>query len=293
MLPSIFDAPLKVDFANSKPLSVVATGATIAVVGDMPAISVTNGGNVKIRGLTSTSERHIICGQQGTTATSSLSMDDSVLSSLGNMARLEVRNCKLRITRSEMKLNAPSGLLDDADVELDRVHISGTSNNLDLFQSARVRLTVTNSLLENVYVNDLFPTDTGPPGSHFVFAYDTFVQDASIDMCSGETYPFRTVLFENSIVVNTGTRDAFDATNPANCTFLNTIAYPQAASAPMNTIVSDPQFVNAVGGDFHLKASSPAIDAAMGGMIDPGPDLDGNARPLGAKPDLGAYERAP
>jgi hypothetical protein len=53
--------------------------------------------------------------------------------------------------------------------------------------------------------------------------------------------------------------------------------------------IADPQFVNVGGGDYHLKAGSPAIDSAAS----PAPfntDYDGKAVPSGAGPDMGAYE---
>jgi hypothetical protein len=43
--------------------------------------------------------------------------------------------------------------------------------------------------------------------------------------------------------------------------------------------------------DYHLTAGSPAIDQAVGSAVPV--DLDGNARPVGAAPDLGAYEYTP
>ncbi|MFL5761933.1 MAG: right-handed parallel beta-helix repeat-containing protein [Thermomicrobiales bacterium] len=43
------------------------------------------------------------------------------------------------------------------------------------------------------------------------------------------------------------------------------------------------------GGDYHLKASSPAIDAGTS-LADVASDLDGNSRPIGARFDVGAYE---
>src|SRR5262249_34524201 len=46
------------------------------------------------------------------------------------------------------------------------------------------------------------------------------------------------------------------------------------------------------GSDFHLLATSPAIDAGVGIAAGaPSFDLDGNPRPVGAGVDLGAYER--
>jgi len=55
-----------------------------------------------------------------------------------------------------------------------------------------------------------------------------------------------------------------------------------------HTLFTDPLFVDLSQDDFHLQASSPAID----GSIDIGltTDLDGNPRPQGAGYDVGAYE---
>lgn len=71
-----------------------------------------------------------------------------------------------------------------------------------------------------------------------------------------------------------------------------------------NNIDADPLFVDAAGGDLHLMASSPAIDAgatalavaddadadADGNVVELGPDLDLLARLSGSAVDLGAYE---
>jgi hypothetical protein len=64
--------------------------------------------------------------------------------------------------------------------------------------------------------------------------------------------------------------------------------------AAYNTVKMDPKFVNFVatgGGDYHLAADSPAIDAGTATNA-PADDLDGRARPQGAAHDIGAYEFA-
>jgi hypothetical protein len=53
-----------------------------------------------------------------------------------------------------------------------------------------------------------------------------------------------------------------------------------------------PLFVNAAAGDYREAAGSPTIDAGVSDQLD-ALDFDGNARVLGAGPDIGAYEFVP
>jgi parallel beta-helix repeat protein/predicted outer membrane repeat protein len=59
----------------------------------------------------------------------------------------------------------------------------------------------------------------------------------------------------------------------------------------------DPLFVDAAGGNYHLQAGSPCIDAGDNSLVPPGvtTDLDGNPRiyPEGGTVDMGAYEYQP
>ncbi len=56
--------------------------------------------------------------------------------------------------------------------------------------------------------------------------------------------------------------------------------------------VADPGFQDPSAGDFHLRSDSPLIDAAAN-LDDIVRDKDGNIRPQGAGPDIGAYELVP
>jgi hypothetical protein len=71
----------------------------------------------------------------------------------------------------------------------------------------------------------------------------------------------------------------------SGCSVASTIAGPIGVIGGENT---DPRFVKAAGGDFHIGDNSPAID-----RVDLGPDHDfeGDPRPNGARWDLGADER--
>ncbi|PYV20952.1 MAG: hypothetical protein DMG24_21075, partial [Acidobacteria bacterium] len=63
---------------------------------------------------------------------------------------------------------------------------------------------------------------------------------------------------------------------------------------PTGTVSANPQFVNYTGdskGDYHLKSTSPAIDAGTSNDA-PAYDYDGNSRPQGSAWDMGAYEFA-
>ena len=60
-------------------------------------------------------------------------------------------------------------------------------------------------------------------------------------------------------------------------------------SAGAHEISQDPLFVNPENRDYHLRSSSPCIDAADSEKA-PEEDLDGNPRPLGQGYDMGAHE---
>jgi hypothetical protein len=62
-----------------------------------------------------------------------------------------------------------------------------------------------------------------------------------------------------------------------------------ASYTSTNNISKDPMFENPQGFDFRLRSTSPAVDSATSQMA-PTVDLVGNRRPLGAAPDIGAYE---
>jgi len=65
-----------------------------------------------------------------------------------------------------------------------------------------------------------------------------------------------------------------------------------------NCVFADPQFVDAAGGDYHLKDTSPCIDAGDNSLVPSSvvKDLDGNQRIVDGNNngtpavDIGAYE---
>ncbi|HEY74959.1 MAG TPA: DUF5123 domain-containing protein [Thermoflexia bacterium] len=102
----------------------------------------------------------------------------------------------------------------------------------------------------------------------------------------------------NNIIVShtTGIYVYPDPTNEVTAT--HTLFYGNGADTSGGVVTStdeiggDPLFVNPAGGDYHLRAGSPAIDA---GTAVPWltTDLDGDQRPLCVGYDVGADEYVP
>jgi hypothetical protein len=291
LLPGVFATTLSVP-PSATAVEIVATDATIAA---LTAVSVKDGARAKIRGLTMVSLNFgIDCG---TTASpkSSLEIRDSVISNGDNLASLvAASNCSLDISRSELRLgNSDGGAIavgTDTTFVGDRLHISGAINPEFGTFGQRVSVKLTNSVLDNVLF--LFNTnDTAGTGSQISVAYSTLVMTSQFNdlLCPNDSgTPFRHLLFENNIIVALGSTAALEGTG---CTMTNNILSPQA-SPPATNIVADPQFVDVVAKDFRVRSGSPAIDAAKApSTIFSDHAFDGTPRPVGPKPDIGAFEQ--
>jgi len=140
-------------------------------------------------------------------------------------------------------------------------------------------------------VNSLITGNSGAAGG---------VRLGSGNMDAGSLTMFNSTVADNAGSAGIEVEDggAFSMTNsivwgnagPAlGCTGTCAVDYSDVEGgwAGTGNIDSDPLFINAAGGDYHLMAASPAIDAgtAVGAPPD---DLDGNLRD--GSPDMGAYE---
>jgi hypothetical protein len=96
------------------------------------------------------------------------------------------------------------------------------------------------------------------------------------------------LVFSNNIVFGNATTTTANQVDGANCTWRYSDLGPLPVAGPGNLAV-DPQFADLVHDDYHLQASSPLRDAADP-MAMQAVDLDGDSRPQGAAPDMGADE---
>ncbi|HUJ63291.1 MAG TPA: choice-of-anchor Q domain-containing protein [Kofleriaceae bacterium] len=165
---------------------------------------------------------------------------------------------------------------------------------------AQATVRVTNSVISN---------QTGPdgafiggellgssPGSMFV-SFSTVVNSlvkcgSGVPICAAGTAPGACI--DNSIVFNGGSDVPSDTVSGSACNATYVLAYPQSSALVggndmlgVNPALSDPG-----NGDYHLQASSPAVDAADPSATDP-IDYDGVSRPQGPRSDLGAFEYKP
>lgn len=292
MLPGNYTSPLQATFATGDLVYVVATGANMIVIGDKAAIVVDGGAKIDIRNLTSTSERLVQCGLASTDAPiSSVRLQDSMLTMVGNSVGLQIQRCELSMYNVEFfSASTMLGTADDSAFSADRLYVHAREGSGTLIiAGARVTVDVVNSVLDYVQLV-AFLNDTGPPGTSLRFAYSTILLADSTNICNGTLPSYVSFAFENSILAVASSDDVFASTTA--CRFTSTLLTRQA-SPPPGTTVGDPKFVNFAARDFHLSSGSPAIDAATAGSRSTDHDLEGAPRPQGSSSDLGAYEFRP
>ena len=291
LLPETFTSSLRV--GQSQTVNIVATGASIIPADASPAMEVTDGGAVTIRGVRLTQITPISC-KSTVSARSTVSLRDAALFVLGNTVALDLSRCSLVLSNTDIEMNGSeivAGMADDTTLHGDRLNIHGSTSHYIFASGSRMELQLTNSRLVDVGFA-LHSTDTAAPGTVFTLAQDTLAFSLQSSLgCDTTPSAFLKVRYENAIIASLG---PFDPVTGTNCSFTNTLLSRQS-SPPSGTLVGDPEFVDPTMRDYHLKATSAAIDAAVPSLygLDASVDLDGTSRPQGVMPDLGAYERVP
>ena len=120
--------------------------------------------------------------------------------------------------------------------------------------------------------------------------FNTMVLEQNTLNCATNSgSPFRTSRYENNIVISSQP----SAVNGTDCTLSNNVLVPFTGTLGTN-IPLDPQFEDAGTKNYRLKATSPAMDAAVPTANLPATiDFAGVSRPQGGAADIGAFERQP
>ena len=218
-----------------------------------------------------------------------------------------------------LQLNAdvsqgPPGIITGAVLENNVIWNNGTAGgaaiNLDGVQSSIVR----NNLLYGNHASGIacFQGD-GAAGPTGMFIANNTIDQASdgrwallVKSSAGPNVARNNILFNRNparggIVYGDATDLAdldsdfniLDAVSPDDGGTRITLAIWQSAGHETHSFSSSLSslFVNTAGGDYHLVAGSPAIDAGQAVAVPA--DLEGRPRPVGPAWDIGCYEYAP
>ncbi len=117
----------------------------------------------------------------------------------------------------------------------------------------------------------------------------------SVSRETGYVNNYKNNVFINNIAYNNDV-NYFATVSGTDNIFRNNIGWKgtnQISSSHIqdhNLFNKDPEFVDPESGNFHLKDTSPAIDAGSSDLA-PGTDFDGNPRPRGNGYDIGSFEK--
>jgi hypothetical protein len=163
---------------------------------------------------------------------------------------------------------------------------------IDVTDPIGTKVHVTNSVFTNVRDMHISQGETD-------IQFSTFINLASPADCTGDTTPgdHGKRIYSNNLFVNTMNKDNAAG---STCFYHYNLMVPQIADVPNSdhlivlpsVELANPRLKDIAGGDFHVLAGSPAIDAAdPAATLDH--DLDGHKRPEGPRRDLGAFEFTP
>jgi hypothetical protein len=293
MLPGVYTDAISINAATSAPYRVVATGATIAA--QIP-IAVMDGGKLEVRGISLAATQVAVQCDSSNGADTEVQLVDSLLKSNSASQLIYIGKCVVRLQHCEVDSGSnaiQAGVFIMGDLggfTADRSYLHGvTPFGIGAF-GTRVGVGISNSVLENVFFS-WNTSDTSAPGSSITLAYNTIhPSSGAVDCTPNSGSAHRAWRVENNIIFGESSSSALRG---SDCMVSHNIIFPYT-DAPGTNIVADPQFVDQVNHNYHLKNTSPAVDSAVSSNFSIAkPDFDGVARPQGRAPDIGAYEYKP
>jgi hypothetical protein len=281
---------------NGKDVAFHGDGATLNAPAGAPAMDVQQGAHVRVEGLdivnlgTSVA---VYCN--GSPQTPSLDVVDASVDSVGTP--FVFQGCTGAISRSTVHCRTSTTQIilaaPTTNLTINRSILDGGDGVWADGANSLVR--VTNSLITNqtgpngAFVgSNLFGNGPGSVTVSFSTVIGSIIKcGASASSCAGGTGTGSCI--DNSIVFASALNPSADVVQGA-CTVNYSLVTPQstALAGSNNLPGAEPQFKSA-SGDYHLQASSPAVDAGDPAATN-NADYDGVTRPQGARRDMGAFE---
>ena len=273
---------------TNKTLVIFGTGATIASAGANSVFEVDDGARLRINGASLTApvqQSAISCGGSSS-ASHVLELFRATLVSpsttlAGNPCTMTIDQSVIRSTGTGYSL----AFVTPSVITVNRTQFVGTGQGIAALGTPTV--TITNSTFKNM----------GTAANHGVFqgggfnvSFSTFV-DTMIE-CGGSGAIGLTL--DSSIAFWSSSGAPTDEiTNQVNCTSVtNSVITPSSQPVGATNINANPMLKNVAGDDYHLLATSPALDHGNPSSTN-NIDFDGVMRPQGAQRDSGAFEFKP
>lgn len=202
---------------------------------------------------------------------------------------IDARGARVWVTGNHITGSGDDGLKTEQIGEGITISANRIFNNAAMGIAIRTTpaFTITNNFIGDHISNTIELEDSGQG----VIYHNTLVGSSAGQQGKGiEIEGPMTVAIKNNIVINH--EIGVTAIPTAVVTLDHTLLWNNASDPLSGAVVvaADPQFVDLAGYDYHLQETSPAIDA--GTDVGVSTDIDGDARPQDAAPDLGADEIA-
>jgi hypothetical protein len=278
-----------------KDVSIHGQAATLTALGNNTALDIQGGAHVRVLGLT-------IANQGGDSAmycnASDATFDMSAIAVTSDGGVMTTQDCTGSISGSRLRstsLSTPNIFAAAGNVTIDRSVIDGGNGVLSEGGTTLVRIK------NSIFVNQL--GSYGPfsgsalfanngPGSMFV-SFSTVIGSVvkcaqASPKCAGGTGAGSCI--DNSIIFAPALNGTADVVQ-GNCKVDYSVVTPQSTqlTGANNMLGAQPMFEDQNTADFHLQATSPAVDAADPAATD-AYDYDGTVRPQGTRRDMGAFE---
>lgn len=282
---------------ENKTVRVIGPGATLSAPSLAP-FQVRTNGSLEVVGLTiqqllDNNEAAIRCeGTNTFVALDQVSVDAKSFALLANPCS------SISVSRSHLLVHDVGGfpVFGNGTITVDRTLIDGAGAVVATGTGSSVHVSNSVVAVSNGTDGPFGYSFLGAPLGTVFVSFSTVlsatpVKCATSVACTGST---QGLCIDNSIIASSAQPPPAEMVAGPGCIVNYAVVFPQTnmLMGANNKLGTNPQLLDPINGDFHLKPGSPAIDAADPASGNP-IDFDGVPRPQGAGRDIGAYEFKP